>query len=96
MTENKPKYRMCGASEAHQRLCEQNPECRIRRSEIFTKTEQLGWTPRKLNEIIKAKRNITANTAINLANILGTTPEFRLNLQQTWDLNQAYRLKKAS
>ena len=57
---------------------------------------QLGWTPRKLNEIIKAKRGITAMTAIDLANALGTTPEFWLNLQQTWDLNQAYRLKEAS
>jgi addiction module HigA family antidote len=57
---------------------------------------QLGWTPRKLNEIIKAKRGITAMTAIDLANALGTTPEFWLNLQQTWDLNQAYLLKEAS
>jgi antitoxin HigA-1 len=58
--------------------------------------EQLGWTPRKLNEIIKAKRSITARTAIDLAYALGTTPEFWLNLQQTWDLSQAYRLKEAS
>jgi antitoxin HigA-1 len=58
--------------------------------------KQLGWTPHKLNEIIKAKRSITALTAIDLAIALGTTPEFCLNLQQTWDLNQAYRLKEAS
>ena len=57
---------------------------------------QLGWAPRKLNEIIKAKRNITALTAIDLAQALDTTPEFWLNLQQAWDLNQAYRLRKAS
>jgi antitoxin HigA-1 len=54
--------------------------------------KQLGWTPRKLNEIIKAKRNITARTAIDLARELDTTPEFWLNLQQAWDLSQAYRL----
>jgi addiction module HigA family antidote len=57
---------------------------------------KLGWPPRKLNEIIKAKRNITARTAIDLAAALGTTPEFWLNLQQAWDLSQAYRLRKAS
>jgi antitoxin HigA-1 len=57
---------------------------------------QLGWPPRKLNEIIKGKRNITASTAIDLAGELGTTPEFWLNLQQAWDLNQAYRLREAS
>jgi antitoxin HigA-1 len=58
--------------------------------------EQLGWTPRKLNEIVKTKRNITALTAIDLAKTLGTTPEFWLNLQQAWDLSQAYRLREAS
>ena len=57
---------------------------------------QLGWTPRKLNEIIKGKRNVTALTAIDLATALDTTPEFWLNLQQAWDLDQAYRLRKAS
>ena len=57
---------------------------------------QLGWTPRKLNEIIKGKRNITAMAAIDLAMALDTTPEFWLNLQQAWDLDLAYRLKKAS
>jgi antitoxin HigA-1 len=64
------------------------PKCLSQRA--FAK--QLGWTPRKLNEIIKAKRNITARTAIDLARELNTTPEFWLNLQQAWDLNQAYRL----
>lgn len=57
---------------------------------------KLGWTPRKLNEIIKRKRNITAATAIDLAQALDTTPEFWLNLQQAWDLNQAYKLTKVS
>jgi plasmid maintenance system antidote protein VapI len=35
-------------------------------------------------------------TAIDLAMALSTTPEFWLNLQQAWDLDQAYRMKKAS
>jgi addiction module HigA family antidote len=49
-----------------------------------------------LNEIIKGKRNITAATAIDLAQALDTSPEFWLNLQQAWDLAQAYRLRKVS
>ena len=57
---------------------------------------KLKWAPRKLNEIINGKRGITALTAIDLSKSLGTTPEFWLNLQQTWDLEQAYKLKKAS
>ena len=59
-------------------------------------SKKISWTPRKLNEIIKGKRNITALSSIDLARTLGTTPEFWLNLQQAWDLNQAYRLKKIS
>jgi len=57
---------------------------------------KLGWTPRRLNEIIKGKRNITASSAIDLSLALNTTPEFWLNLQQAWDLEEAYRLRKAS
>lgn len=57
--------------------------------------EQLGWSPRKLNEIVKGKRGITADTAIDLSEQLGTTPEFWLNLQQTWELDLAYKHREA-
>lgn len=57
---------------------------------------RLGWTPRKLNEVIKGKRSVTAATAIDLAQALDTTPEFWLNLQQVWDLSRAYKLRKVS
>jgi addiction module HigA family antidote len=52
---------------------------------------ELGWAPRKLNEIIKGKRGISAISAIVLAKRFGTSPEFWLNMQQTWDLAAAYR-----
>jgi len=58
--------------------------------------QRLGWSPRKLNEIIKGKRGITAATAIDLAEALKTTPEFWMNLQQAWDLEQEYSLRNAS
>jgi addiction module HigA family antidote len=57
---------------------------------------KLSWSARKLNEIIKGKRGITAASAIDLSIELGTTPEFWLNLQQMWDLGQAYSNRKAS
>ncbi len=60
---------------------------------------RIKWSTRKLNEIIRGKRNITAISAIDLSKVLGTTPEFWLNLQQMWDLEQAYLLyskRKAS
>jgi addiction module HigA family antidote len=58
--------------------------------------EQMGWTPRKLNEIIKGKRNLTAATAIDLSERLKTSPEFWLNLQRSWDLFQEYKARKVS
>jgi addiction module HigA family antidote len=53
--------------------------------------EKLGWSARKLNEIIKGKRGVTAASALDLADELKTTPEYWMNLQMTFDLAQAYR-----
>jgi addiction module HigA family antidote len=55
--------------------------------------EKLGWSARKLNEIIKGKRGITAASAIDLADALKTTPEYWMNLQVTYDLAQAYKIR---
>jgi addiction module HigA family antidote len=45
----------------------------------------------RLNELVRGKRGVTAETAIRLAELLGTSPEFWLNLQTAWDLWHAYR-----
>ena len=51
----------------------------------------------RLNEIIKGKRGITADTALRLSQLLGTTPEFWMNLQAATDIYKARkRLEKAS
>ena len=49
----------------------------------------------RVNEIIKGKRGLTPDTALRLARLLGTTPEFWLNGQLNWDLWQARRSPKA-
>jgi addiction module HigA family antidote len=54
-------------------------------------SEQLGWTRARLNELIKGKRGITAESALDLAGILGTSPKLWMNLQATWDLDQAMK-----
>ena len=41
MANELPKRRICGAGEAHMRLCEMHPEFRQRRGEIHFQTEQL-------------------------------------------------------
>jgi antitoxin HigA-1 len=58
--------------------------------------EKLGWTTAKLNELVKAKRGVTADTALDLAKALGTSPELWMNLQMMWDLRRAELRRKAS
>jgi len=58
--------------------------------------EKLGWTRARLNELIKGKRGITADAALDLARALGTSPKLWMNLQATWDLAQAQRRRKVA
>lgn len=43
----------------------------------------------RLNEIIRRRRHVTADSAIRFAKLFGTTPEFWMNLQTTWDIYHA-------
>jgi len=49
---------------------------------------KVGVTHTRLNQIVNEKRSITADTALRLAKGLGTTPEFWMNLQSRYDLDQ--------
>jgi len=64
--------------------------------------------PRRINEIVHKKRAITADTALRLSKYFGTTPQFWLNLQTHYDLEnekdkslrkieiEVHRFKKAA
>ena len=41
--------------------------------------------PRRINEIVHGKRAITADTALRLGQFFGTTPEFWMALQASYD-----------
>ncbi|MGB5475205.1 MAG: HigA family addiction module antitoxin [Gammaproteobacteria bacterium] len=58
--------------------------------------EQLGWTRARLNELIRGKRGITAESALDLAEVLGTSAKLWMNLQATWDLDQAMKRRNAA
>ena len=49
----------------------------------------LGVPPRRINEIILAKRGITADTALRLAKRFGNAPAFWMSLQAEYDLEEA-------
>ncbi len=51
--------------------------------------EKLGWTQTRLNEIIRGKRGITSESALDLADALGTSAKLWMNLQATYDLHAA-------
>ncbi len=50
--------------------------------------EILGRPPRVVNEIITGKRGITPETAKGLAEALGTTAQFWMNLESAWRLQK--------
>jgi addiction module HigA family antidote len=46
----------------------------------------LGVPVQRVNEVIRGKRGVTPQSAWFFAQALGTTPEFWMNLQNTYDL----------
>jgi addiction module HigA family antidote len=51
-----------------------------------TLAEDLGCQPRKINEIVNGKRGITAEFALQLADLFDTTPEMWVRMQADYDL----------
>src|SRR5436305_615290 len=51
----------------------------------------IGIPLNRLNEIVRGRRGITTDSALRLARLLNTTPEFWMVLQMASDLYQASR-----
>jgi len=51
--------------------------------------QHMGITTGRLNEIVRGRRSITGDTALRLARVTNTTPDFWLNLQSHYDLEVA-------
>jgi addiction module HigA family antidote len=56
---------------------------------------RLGVSFPRLNEVIHAKRSVTPDTALRLAQVTGMSADFWLGLQQDWDLRHALRSEEA-
>ena len=50
---------------------------------------KIGVPPNRISEIIRGRRSVTADTALRLADHLGATAEFWMNLQVHHDLEVA-------
>jgi len=49
----------------------------------------IGVPPRRINEIVLGKRAVTADTALRLAHYFGTSEQFWMTLQASFDLEEA-------
>ena len=49
----------------------------------------LGVSPRRINEIIHAKRSVTADTALRFSIYFGNSAQFWMGLQMDYDLDMA-------
>lgn len=58
--------------------------------------EKMAISLNRLNELIRGKRGVSADTALRLAKLLKTTPEFWLNLQNAYDLYEARHAMNAA
>ena len=57
---------------------------------------RMGIPLNRLNEVIRGKRGVSADTALRLARLLDTSAESWLGLQNDWDLwHAAQELRKA-
>lgn len=57
---------------------------------------KIGWRKERLNKLIRARCGITADAALDLADALGTSPKFWLQLQAEFDLATAERRRNAA
>ena len=45
----------------------------------------------RVNELVNGKRGITPSTALRLSKYFGNSPDFWLNLQNSWDIYYAHQ-----
>jgi len=52
-------------------------------------SRQLDVPPNRISQIIRGRRDISADTALRLGQFFGTGPELWMNLQKSYDLDKA-------
>jgi len=67
-------------------LADELDEMEITASEL---SRQIDVPPNRISQIIRGKRDVTADTALRLGQFFGTGPELWMNLQQSYDLDKA-------
>ena len=55
----------------------------------------LGMSTVRLNEVVRGKRGVTADTALRLAQLFKTTPQFWMHMQANFELKAAMVRRRA-
>ena len=56
---------------------------------VYALAKELKLTRPRLNDVVLERRAITADTAIRLAKYFGTTAQFWMNMQSSYELREA-------
>ncbi len=56
---------------------------------VYRLAKETGLSPTRLGQIVKGSRGVTAETAIKIGRFLSTGPEFWMNLQSLYDIEEA-------
>ena len=67
-------------------LADELEEIEITATEL---SRQIDVPPNRISQIVRGKRDITADTALRLGQFFGTGPELWMNLQKTYELDKA-------
>ena len=74
---------------------QERKELRARAREDAELAARIHVSYPRVNELVHGKRGVTPDTALRLSRLLGTSPEFWLNLQLAHDLWQAMHAESA-
>ena len=67
-------------------LADELEEIEITATEL---SRQIDVPPNRISQIVRGKRDITADTALRLGQFFGTGPELWMNLQKAYELDKA-------
>ena len=67
-------------------LLDELREIRVSPTEL---SRQIDVPPNRISQIVRGKREITADTALRLGRFFGTGPELWMNLQKAYELDKA-------
>ena len=61
---------------------------------VYRLSKETGLSQTRLGQLIKGKRNMSAETAVKLGKFFGVAPEFWMNLQSLYDIEEARKQYK--